>query len=138
MFGDLFQAAIGSCRVDQIALSVLTTVIGVRRREGVLVLDAGALALSKDRSLDAVGGRGYGEVRDLRGRAWLDRPVVEAVNQEHGLVALGSIPDDIRVGTRLRILPNHACMTAAAHERYDVVEGDSDEVLDVWHRVNGW
>jgi len=138
VFGDLFQAALGSCRVEDIALSVLTTVIGVRRTEGVLVIDAGALALSQDRSLDAVGGRGYGEVRDRRGRAWLDRPVVDVVYQEHGLVRLGSIPDEVQVGMRLRILPNHACMTAAAHERYHVVEGEDEEVVAVWDRVNGW
>ena len=41
------------------------------------------------------------------------------------------------IGAQVRIAPNHACMTAAAHERYHVVEGGS-EVLAVWERCNGW
>ena len=38
----------------------------------------------------------------------------------------------------VRILPNHACMTAAAHGAYHVVADGSDEVLETWDRVNGW
>ena len=41
------------------------------------------------------------------------------------------------VGSQLRILPNHACMTAAAHGGYFVVDGD-DRVIMRWARCNGW
>jgi D-serine deaminase-like pyridoxal phosphate-dependent protein len=43
----------------------------------------------------------------------------------------------LAVGTRLRILPNHACLTAAAHDRYHVVDGGTD-VVAIWPRLNGW
>ena len=43
----------------------------------------------------------------------------------------------LKVGALVRVAPNHACMTAAAHDRYHVVE-DGDEVLAAWPRVNGW
>jgi D-serine deaminase-like pyridoxal phosphate-dependent protein len=46
-------------------------------------------------------------------------------------------PADLPVGALVRIAPNHTCMTAAAHDRYHVVNG-SDHVEDVWHRVNHW
>ena len=46
-------------------------------------------------------------------------------------------PVDLPIGGRLRIAPNHTCMTAAAHDRYYVVDG-GDEVVAVWPRVNGW
>ena len=69
VFHDLFQAALGCARVEDIALSVLTTVIGVHPSRATVLVDAGALALSKDRSLDAVGGRGFGEVVGLDGVA---------------------------------------------------------------------
>ena len=39
--------------------------------------------------------------------------------------------------TRLRVAPNHTCLTAAAHDRYHVVDG-GNEVVAVWERVNGW
>ena len=41
------------------------------------------------------------------------------------------------VGTLLRILPNHACATAAQHSEYQVVRGGR-EVEAVWPRFNGW
>jgi len=46
-------------------------------------------------------------------------------------------PVEIPVGTRLRVLPNHACLTAAAHDRYYVID-DQNDVIAVWPRMNGW
>ncbi|WP_053232509.1 alanine racemase [Sandaracinus amylolyticus] len=131
-FFDRFQHAIGSCGEDDLALTVLASVIGVRRGEGVVLIDAGSLALSADRSMERFGG-GYGEVRDLR-----DAPLgarVTSVNQEHGMIA--GAPSSLRIGDRVRIRPNHACITAAMHAEYAVVAGD-ERVIARWDRVNGW
>jgi D-serine deaminase-like pyridoxal phosphate-dependent protein len=66
---------------------------------------------------------------------------VRSANQEHGVVARrdGVTPDFDRypVGTQLRVLPNHACATAAQHGRYQVVHAARD-VIAVWDRINGW
>ena len=43
----------------------------------------------------------------------------------------------LSIGDRVRIGPNHACITAAAHNIYHVIDGGS-EVVDEWDRVNGW
>ena len=67
VFGDLFQAGIGSCDRDDIAVGVLATVIAHNRAGDALMIDAGGLALSKDRStagLGADGDCGYGVVVD--------------------------------------------------------------------------
>ena len=137
MFGDLFQAEIGTHGVDAIALTVLTSVIG--RRPGRLLVDAGGLALSKDRSTaDAPRDYGFGLVLDLAGARSHGDAVVRRAYQEHGVVeADPAHPLDLPVGAKLRIAPNHTCMTAAAHDRYFVVEG-GDEVVAIWQRVNGW
>jgi D-serine deaminase-like pyridoxal phosphate-dependent protein len=137
MFGDLFQAEIGTHDVDAIALTVLTSVIG--RRPGRLVVDAGGLALSKDRSTaDAPRDYGFGLVFDLAGQRSHGDAIVRRAYQEHGVVeADPAHPLDLPIGTKLRIAPNHTCMTAAAHDRYFVVE-DNDEVVAIWPRVNGW
>ncbi|MGC1412314.1 MAG: alanine racemase [Acetobacteraceae bacterium] len=137
MFGDLFQAEIGTHDLDAVALTVLTSVIG--RRPGRLLVDAGGLALSKDRSTaDAPKDYGFGLVLDLAGKRSHGDAIVRRAYQEHGVVeADPGFPLDLAVGARLRIAPNHTCMTAAAHDRYFVVEG-SDEVVAIWHRVNGW
>ena len=77
-------------------------------------------------------------VCDERGSP-LDGLSVAAVNQEHGFVC-GEAPlpfESVAVGARLRILPNHACMTAAMHSHYNVVDGE-DEVAAVWPRTGGW
>lgn len=87
MFMNLFQAGIGVCRLDDIAISVLTSVIGQRQSDNRVFIDAGALALSLDRSTAALEGAdaGYGLVCDERGSP-LDGLSVAAVNQEHGFV----------------------------------------------------
>lgn len=141
-FQDLFQAGIGACAVEDIALSVLATVIGRQPDHDRIVIDAGGLALSKDRS---TAGRdfdaGYGLVCDAATGAPIDDLAVLTVSQELGLVASrsGASLDMERfpIGRRVRVLPNHADMTAAAYDRYAVVEGDA-HVRDVWMRINHW
>ena len=140
MFGDLFQMQVGSHGLDGIALTVLSSVIGRRADERRLLLDAGGLALSKDHSTAAAPvDYGFGLLLDLAGTPSLGGAVIRHAYQEHGVVECDpTLPfPDLPVGAKLRVAPNHACMTAAAHDRYYVVDG-SDEVVAMWTRVNGW
>ncbi|HEX8571585.1 MAG TPA: alanine racemase [Allosphingosinicella sp.] len=136
MFMDLVMADLGVCSEEEVALSVLATVIGHRRDLGYLLVDAGGLALSKD-SGPARGKPSYGSLWDSATGMPLGLAIA-STNQEHGLVPAGE-GDFARlpIGSQVRIAPNHACMTAAAHERYHVVDGGM-EVLKVWERCNGW
>lgn len=143
MFCDVFQSEIASCTRDDIAVSVLATVIGHRPDMNSALIDAGALALSKDRSTGAPGlpeDIGFGLVMDVSGTRRIDRVTVGHVYQEHGmLVSDGPFPfDELPVGTRVRVLPNHACMTAAMYDAYHVVDGHGDRLVATWPRVNGW
>lgn len=137
MFGDLFQAEIETHGMDGIAVTVLTSVIG--RRPGRLLVDAGGLALSKDRSTqDAPHDYGFGLALDVRGQRAYGNAIVRRAYQEHGVVDMDPArPIELPIGGRLRIAPNHTCMTAAAHDRYFVVDG-GDEIVAIWPRVNGW
>jgi len=66
MFQDLFQAEIGSCEKGDIAMTVLASVIGTNVDAGRILIDAGAIALSKDRSTQATEhDAGFGEIRDI-------------------------------------------------------------------------
>lgn len=140
MFGDLFQAGIHTHALDDIAMTVLASVIGVRAAEHRFVVDAGGIALSKDRSTQA-GPRdyGFGLVLGLDGSPRFGNTVVASAYQEHGIVQCDpALPmPALRVGDLVRIAPNHTCMTAAAHDRYFVVEGGTAVVAE-WGRVNGW
>lgn len=140
VFGDAFQAAIGACSLDDVALTVLATVIANRPGQGTLVLDAGALALSKDRSTAGLEQDvGYGLLLDLDGRP-LHGLRVDEVHQEHGAVhgVPAAICAELPLGSRVRVLPNHACITAAGHDRYAVVEHGSPAVVAFWERCRGW
>ena len=134
MFGDLFQAGIGTHGIADIAMTVLASVVGRRAEEGRFVIDAGGLALSKDRSTGAGPvDYGFGLVLGTDGRRL---GVVTTAYQEHGVV-VADAGVEVVVGEKVRVVPNHTCMTAAAHERYFVTDG-TDEVVGVWGRVNGW
>ena len=140
-FFDLYQAGVGVCSIDAISLSVLTTVIGYQNARQWTITDSGWMALSADRStrkqsLD----QHFGVVCDVEGNPH-DDLVVLRTSQEHGVIAArpgsGSKPPILPVGTRLRILPNHACATAAQHDRYEVVDGGID-IRETWPRFGGW
>ena len=140
VFFDLSQARLGVCSVDDIAVSVLTTVIGHHREAGHLLVDAGALALSKDVSANEYDPHvGYGLVCDIDGQV-IDGLHVANVHQEHGFVrSTSGLPPFERfpVGSQLRILPNHACMTVAPYREYQVLDAVSS-TLTQWSKTYGW
>ena len=142
VFHDLVMAGLGVCAPEDIALTVLATVIGHQREKGWALVDAGWMAMSRDRGTAAQPlDQGYGLVCDEAGRV-LDGWLVHQANQEHGIVEQRGGPAGIDVverfplGTRLRVLPNHACATAAQHAGYAVVDGEV--VVAHWPRFNGW
>lgn len=142
MLGDVDQALLGSCGWNDIAVTVLASVIGHNRRTRRILTDAGGLALSKDIGPSEFdNATGYGTVMAAAGGRRADRMYVAAVSQEHGQLALpggGEPPwQEFPVGGRLRVLPNHVCMTAAAHDRYFVTD-EAGEIAAEWPRVNGW
>jgi len=141
VFFDLVMAGIGVCADDDIAVSVLTTVIGHQRETGRVITDAGWMAMSRDRgTARQETDYGYGLVRRSDGSA-LDALIVADANQEHGIVKTMEegqpVPyEELPLGTLLRILPNHACATASEFDRYFVV--DRGEVVAEWERTRGW
>lgn len=142
VFFDLVMAGLGVCTTDDIAISVLTTVIGHQRERGWIIVDAGWMAMSRDRGTASQAiDQGYGLVCDEDGRPFGDL-IVEGANQEHGVIAVrpgaGAQLPELPVGTRLRILPNHACSTGAQFDAYEVLPADPAAPLDRWTRFSGW
>lgn len=137
IFYDAFQAALGSCSLADCALTVLAAVVHRSFERKQIIIDAGAIALSKDRgAIDANGKTSYGMVLDLDGN-----PLglhIDGLSQEHGKIFVSddALLQKLPVGTRLRILANHSCLTAAQYEYYNVLE--NGRVADRWARINGW
>jgi D-serine deaminase-like pyridoxal phosphate-dependent protein len=140
---DLVMHNVGVCTLEDIALSVLATVIGHQEDKCWAILDAGWMALSRDRGTSRQAHDfGYGQPCLLNG-ALLPDYVVSGANQEHGILSLAKagthdteIAQRFPIGMKLRILPNHACATGAQFPAYHAVGPDGDSAE--WPRFYGW
>ena len=132
-FFDKFQADIGSCKTEDVAATVLTTVASHYPDHNQILIDAGALALSKDPGADHLD-------NDMVFGGVKNHPHLKifSMAQEHGLITSNDPLDFEKypVGSLLRIIPNHSCLTAALFPNYYVVEGD--QVIDEWTPMRGW
>lgn len=141
VFFDLVMHNVGVCRIDDIALSVLTTVIGHQAENGWAIVDAGWMAMSRDRGTEKQKRDfAFGQVCSADGTV-LPGYLVSSANQEHGIVSReGDADPEIAarfpVGTLLRILPNHACATGAQFPEYCVLTELPG--LERWKRFYGW
>jgi D-serine deaminase-like pyridoxal phosphate-dependent protein len=116
VFHDASQVALGTCQLEDCALTVVATVVSVPAA-GRAVLDAGSKTLSSDQLRPRPGGHGV-----LLGH----RSRLTALSEEHGVIAVEP-GDSFRVGERVRILPNHACVVANLHDRLWAVRGEKVE-----------
>ena len=114
---------------------------GHQPEKGWAIVDAGWMAMSRDRgTAKQKHDFGYGMVCDAEGRP-IPGYTMSGANQEHGIVSRAAgVDTDIAarfpVGTRLRILPNHACATGAQFPDYRAL--DADGKTEVWPRFYGW
>jgi D-serine deaminase-like pyridoxal phosphate-dependent protein len=128
VFHDASQVALGTCGVEDCALSVLATVVSTPAPERAVV-DAGSKTLSSDPLRPRSGG--YGQILGTASR-------IVRLSEEHGVVAVAS-GDTFRVGQRVRILPNHACVVANLHDRLvGVSRGRVEAILTVAARGRVW
>jgi len=135
IFFDNYQATLGSCSFEDTALTLLAAVIHKDKTRNRLVVDAGAVALSKDRGPVGIDpGCGYGRVLDIEGNETGMR--VTSLSQEHGEIDAAHMFDRYKVGDRVRILANHSCLTAAQHTHYNVFENGA--IVDRWAIHRGW
>lgn len=135
MVWDLSQFGRGMCQLDDIAMTVLATVIGHNRSAGVLTVDAGALAMSKDIGANTfLPDARFGWLCDVKNLTPLGLGI-DTVHQEHGTVVVDDPEtfDRLSIGSQVRILPGHACLTAAGgYEGYHLLQEG------FWPRFNGW
>lgn len=119
VFNDRTTAGIGACDLADCAYTVLTTVVSTAV-PGQAVVDAGSKALSSD-PLRADGHGGFGQL--------LDRPevVVLRMSEEHGILDLARTDWRPAVGDRVRIIPNHVCVSVNLQPRVYGVRGGALE-----------
>jgi D-serine deaminase-like pyridoxal phosphate-dependent protein len=126
VFYDFIQVSLGACSERDCAVTVLASVVSSQAGGSHAVVDAGALALSKDTGNGNLPHPTMGEIyEDYQKGTLLSDARLTSVSQEHGVV---SAP--LPVGSHVRILPNHSCLTAACFDEYQVVRGEV--VVDRW------
>lgn len=142
VFFDLVMSNVGVCTPQDVALSVLTTVIGHQPERGWVIVDAGWMAMSRDRGTQRQKiDYGYGAVCEADG-SLIEGLIVSGANQEHGIVSRRDGTADaglvarFPIGAKLRILPNHACATGAQYPSYVAVAPAGDATP--WPRFQGW
>src|SRR5690606_15971851 len=101
IYMDRFQVAKGVGSFDDCALTVLATVVS-RPTEDRAIIDAGAKALTSD----LLGLTGHGYIEAYPGA------VVVGLSEEHGTIDLSACADKPKIGEKLRIIPNHACVVS--------------------------
>ncbi len=139
-FYDNTQVMLGSCGVADCALSVLASVVSHQPGASHFILDAGALALSKDTGpLHISNDMDMGIIYEDYDRKRLQAHVhVKTLSQEHGKVLFSessNLKGQYKVGDKVRILEHHSCLTAANFDFYYVVKGY--EVVDKWKILRG-
>ena len=123
---DYMQVVLQSCTVRDCAATVWSSVVSAQADAQHSIVDAGALALSKDPGSEHAPHPSMGAVFKNYGRGMLDTAMrVTSVSQEHGFLN-ATRP----VGSQVRILPNHSCLTVAHFDEFHVVRGE--ELVDQW------
>jgi D-serine deaminase-like pyridoxal phosphate-dependent protein len=115
IYNDREQLLLGTARPTDLAYTVLSTVISTSVPNQAVV-DAGSKALAAEPR----GVEGYGFL--------IDRPQVtlRTLSEEHGMLDLSSTDWRPSIGDRVRIVPNHVCVSVNLQDRIVVLDGDGE------------
>ncbi len=127
VFLDMLPINAGVARVEDVSLSVLATVIS--KNDTYLITDSGSKTLTSDAGVHGMTGtRGFGRAYPVDHFPDPDYAmIVEKVSEEHGILGRG--PDDLPIGSQVRIIPNHACPVANLAREYVVL---NKEGMSTW------
>ncbi len=113
VYNDRMQVAWGHGTDADCALTVLATVVS-RPAPGRAILDAGSKALSSDPAPVP----GFGLLREH------PEAVIVALNEEHAIVDVSACPAPPKVGDRVRVVPNHACVVVNLFDAVHLLHAD--------------
>jgi len=120
IFGDVINADLGAHTLDEMALTVLTSVVSVPAPDRFIV-DAGSKTLTDARSRTT---EGRGPIVQMPGVA------ISWLCEEHGMVDLPAGVKPPALETKLEILPNYVSDVVNLGDQLWVVQGD--RVIAVW------
>ncbi len=118
IYMDRFQVAKGAGTWNDCALTVLATVVS-RPTEDRAIIDAGSKSLTSD----TLGLDGFGRVVEY------PDAVITSLSEEHGNIDLSACKDKPKVGDRIRIIPNHACVVSNLFDNVILISGNEVEEI---------
>ena len=127
VFYDLMQAQIGSCNINQIAVTLACPIVDIYPKRNELVVHGGAVHLSKDKLKNGnASSSNFGVPVKITSDGWSDPlpdSYVRSLSQEHGIIHMPSSRiKDFQVGDLIGILPVHSCLTADLMASYVTLE----------------
>jgi D-serine deaminase-like pyridoxal phosphate-dependent protein len=134
VFFDVMQFALGSCRLEEIAVALICPVVAVHLNRMEAVIYGGAVHLSKEQTLlppDLT--PVYGLAFKWNGKNLdLDNVLgrVSSLSQEHGIISLNQAGCNLKPGNLVAILPVHSCLTAQLMRKYYDLNGEEIETIN--------
>jgi len=119
VFNDVTQVTAGACQWKDCAATILTTVVSTPRK-GFALIDGGSKTFTSDMVPGADAVR-FGRVTEA------PEAVFYKMNEEHGYLDLERVSRPVKIGDRLRIIPNHICVAVNMHETVYGVRGQTVE-----------
>jgi D-serine deaminase-like pyridoxal phosphate-dependent protein len=121
VFCDRTQVALGSATWRDCALTIVASVVSMGADR--LVFDCGSKVLSSDGARGFFPTPGFGAVLREDGSPD-DTLLIERLSEEHAVVRV-SAETRLRIGSRVRIVPNHACVVANLTSQYVLADGEA-------------
>ncbi|MHC1704769.1 MAG: alanine racemase [Tenuifilaceae bacterium] len=130
VFYDLMQSTIGSCTLDQIAVSLICPVVDVYPERGEAIIHGGAVHLSKDFITLPDNNKSFGLPCNFDGskcRQPYDGLFLKSISQEHGIIGSKEIDQiaQLKPGQLVAILPVHSCLTVDTMGELYLSDGSS-------------
>ncbi|PYZ96867.1 alanine racemase [Alteribacter lacisalsi] len=126
VFFDGVQAGLGVCSLNECAVTVSATVAAVKKDR--VIFDAGSKSLTLEKGAHGNESiKGFGTIAEpeiLRGKE------LTRLSEEHGVLDQTGMQGRLKLGQKIRIIPNHACTAVNLYDRYLVLDGE--EVVDEW------
>lgn len=132
IFYDVMQHLLGSCRIQDIAISVACPVVAKHPERKEIVVYGGGVHLSKE-GVGFLGKTIYGFASTFNQSGWTlpdKRSYVKKLSQEHGIIhASDDLMDQVKVGDLLAVLPVHSCLVPPLLGPYLTTKGDWLDVM---------
>ena len=140
LYYDIMQADLGSCKEEDIAVRVLTRVIGKYPKQNMLLIDCGWTGCSAQGQ-----GQHYGRIAGFENH----KLCIKVLKQEAGEVETSDGSpidfDNFPIGTILEIFPYHSCAATHQHRKIHIIENNNrhdkieeQNVMDCWDICDGW